>query len=265
MTEADRLAAVEATGLVGQDGGQRLQRVVRHASEQLGAPMALISLVGQDRQWHPAVHGDLPRAIDRVDSLCSVAIERGDTLVVPDLAADPAWASRPVQTAGGRVRFYAGQPLRDAAGLALGTLCVLDVAPRHPSDQDLRALCELAEWAQLELAAMHVAEALESGRRGAARADELGGLQDLLIAATAHDLRTPITVVRAHAELLASDPAVQGAQRASVEAILAAALELQARSEAVVRSLREHAGGAEDALRARLDLERGSGGQGTGR
>lgn len=234
-----RLDAVRRSTLVGRDGGPGLQAVVDQAAAEAGVPIALVSLVGSERQWHPAVHGDVDREINVGDSLCAAAIETGPApLVVADLAADPRW--RHIDG----IRFYAGRPLAAPDGQLLGTLCVMDSKPRDDGPRVLAALERLARWAELELFA-------DASRE---REAELGRLQDAIVATTAHELRTPLTTIRTHAELLADDASISESARQSAREIATAAMELQAGGEALLRTLRNAAGGAEAALRERLQL-----------
>lgn len=103
------------------------------------------------------------------------------------------------------------------------------------------------------------ADAVAGAAAMAARLEELGRLQALVISTTAHDMRTPLTVMRAHIDLLADrtdelDPDT----RASLAAIGTAVTRLQETSDRLVAELRGTAGGAEDALREWLALEPGS-------
>lgn len=115
-----------------------------------------------------------------------------------------------------------------------------------------------AEPTPVDLARL-TADAAAGAAAMAARLEELGRLQALVISTTAHEMRTPLTVMRAHCDLLASraddlDPDT----RASLDAIATAVSRLQDTSDRLVAELRGTAGGAEDALREWLALEPGS-------
>ncbi len=118
---------------------------VRLASTLCGAPIALVSLVDADRQWFKARVGFAPAQTPIDQSVCAHSLAGGDLLVIPDLRADPRTRDNGLVTRAPHLRFYAGAPLRDSDGTALGTLCVMDVEPRPsgltPSQADaLRAL-----------------------------------------------------------------------------------------------------------------------------
>ena len=84
-------------------------------------------------------------------AFCSHAIMQDGLFVVEDARQDPRFADNPLVTGAPHIRFYAGYPVRDAHGLALGTLCVLDREPRRLRERELRALRELAAIASDEL------------------------------------------------------------------------------------------------------------------
>lgn len=259
--ERDRVDAVRATGLIGVDAGERLDRIARQAAQAAGTPIALISLIDDDRQWNPGIHGsDAPREAPRAFSMCSKAIETPEAFVVPDASKDPDWADVPGVAGPPGVRFYAGQPIDDGEGHLIGVLCVIDVVPRQADDALLTSLRDLAVWARQELlAGSRAAGEQDDAAATTDRLQELERLQSLVVSTTAHELRTPLTVLRVHAELLESVKESLGPdERASLEAIAGAVTRLQDVSDGLVSDLRGSAGGAEEALRRWLRLEEGS-------
>ncbi|WP_051470944.1 GAF domain-containing sensor histidine kinase [Patulibacter minatonensis] len=263
--EARRLAAVRSTGLVGVEAGERIDRIARQAALMTGAPLALVSLVDEERQWNPGVYGaDAPREAPRSLSMCSAAIATPDPFVIPDASKDPDWADMPGIATDPNVRFYAGQPIDDGDGNLIGVLCVIDTVARQADAELLRTLSDLAVWARHELLADRTALERDPPPGGADqealdRLEELERLQSLVVSTTAHELRTPLTVLRVHAELLASAATVLGPEeRESLEAITRAVARLQDVSEDLVSDLRSSAGGAEEALKRWLRLEEGS-------
>jgi GAF domain-containing protein len=118
-----------------------------------GAPVALISLVDENRQWFKAKVGVTISETGRDISLCAHAILQKDLFIVPDATLDERFKNNPLVTASPKIRFYAGAPLISPGGHALGTLCVLDKVPRELTEDQKSALRILARhvMAQLEL------------------------------------------------------------------------------------------------------------------
>jgi len=131
---------------------KQLQKLVDEAAKRFDTPMAALSIIDNQRQWFAATHGfndpETPRAI----SFCAHAIlQPGEVMVVGDATQDGRFAANPVVRFKPNVRFYAGAPVVDADGFALGALCVIDQEARLP-DVDRDYLSSLAAEASRLLA-----------------------------------------------------------------------------------------------------------------
>lgn len=171
--EPARLAALRAYRLLDTAPENDFDDITRLASAICRTPISLVVLLDGDRQWFKSRVGlDAPET-PREQAFCAHAILRDGTLVVEDAAADARFADNALVTGAPHIRFYAGAPLVDAGGHALGTLCVIDRVPRRLDAVQLQALETLGRQvtAQMELrrVSANLADALESVR-------ELAGL-----------------------------------------------------------------------------------------
>lgn len=143
--EVPRLAHLRALGLLDSGGAPEFDAVVRAASIACGMPIALISLIDADRQWFLANQGlegvtQTPRDL----SFCAHAILDSAVLEVEDARIDGRFSSNPLVLDTPGIRAYAGVPLQPDGGPPIGTLCVIDRAPRRLSPHQREMLEALA-------------------------------------------------------------------------------------------------------------------------
>ena len=149
--EVSRLAALRALNILDTPSEERFDRITRLAQRILGTSIALVSLIDSDRQWFKSVQGTTLIESARAVSFCGHAILDEDTFVVEDAASDHRFIDNPFVTGETAVRFYAGHPVHASDGSAIGTLCLLDQAPRTMDASDRSALRDLAMLVELEL------------------------------------------------------------------------------------------------------------------
>ncbi|MDU7587830.1 MAG: GAF domain-containing protein, partial [Acidovorax sp.] len=149
-----RLRTLQASGVLDSPALQQLcQHTAQRAADIFDVPLAMVSLVDRERQVTLCAHGPLAagggqacsagQGLPRGLSLCGHVVARQRSLVVLDIARDARFAGNPALREQG-LRFYAGVPLRDAAGHALGTLCLMDTAPRAFDEREKRLLQAMA-------------------------------------------------------------------------------------------------------------------------
>jgi diguanylate cyclase (GGDEF)-like protein/PAS domain S-box-containing protein len=176
LDEADRLTSLKAHAIMDSAADPYLDRLTRTAARKLNVPIVLVNLLDTDRQWAKAAFG-LPRGyeVPRDLAFCSYAILTPDEVtIIPDTALDARLANNPLVVRNPRLRFYAGVPITDAEGRALGALCAIDTTPRDFSAEDSATLCELGESVTARLELYHANAALRESKehyRAAVAAD----------------------------------------------------------------------------------------------
>ncbi|MFN8021874.1 MAG: PAS domain-containing protein [Acidimicrobiales bacterium] len=161
VDEAARLEALARLRLL--DGGdeERFDRLVRLAVAMFQAPMGMISLVDEHRQWYKSRLGLHEPAVARHLSFCAHAInEPSGRLVVEDATKDARFADHPFVTGEQHLRSYAGYVLHDPSGLPLGTIAVADRMTRRFTEDELATLADLAAIAEREIASTADVDAL---------------------------------------------------------------------------------------------------------
>jgi PAS domain S-box-containing protein len=149
--ESQRLAALYGLRILDTGAEERFDRITRLAARLLNVPMASLSLIDKDRVINKSCYGLDIREFPRKGSFCEQTVFENKALVVPDAQADPRFADNPHVKGKPHVRFYAGEPLSAPDGNVVGVLCVIDQKPRVPSEEDMRALRDLAQLAQREI------------------------------------------------------------------------------------------------------------------
>ncbi len=200
-TEAARLAALASFQILDTEPDPAYDDLARVAAALYDAPMSMISLIDENRQWFKARVGIEPASTPREAGVCPHVVTSRQPLVVPDLAADVRFAALPLVVGPPGVRFYAGVPLVDGEGHALGTLCVLDVRPRRLDPDRLEVLAVLGRQvvAHLELGRARV--------RLQARSDELRAVSGHL-RALLHHADAPIYVKDRDGRFVVANPAL---------------------------------------------------------
>ena len=165
-------------------------KIAELAARIFEVPVALISLVDEDRVWVKANVGIAGlQELDRGRAPCSMAILRDEVLDFPDASQAVCLMQNPLVAGDFGMRFYAGAPLKTMEGHNLGTLCIIDRNPKHLTVEDKKQLEELASIVLDEIE-------LRLSARKAVR------IQREMLGIAAHDMKNPLGGIMIFADLI---------------------------------------------------------------
>ena len=151
--EVARLAAVRACAILDTPRETSYDALVFTAAQLFRVPMAMLTIVGDDRVWLKANVGPLPRDWPRRSTFCATVVAQDNVLVVEDATSDARFSELPLVAGRPNIRFYAGVPLHGPGKLPVGTLGVMDHAPRTVPERARVQLLQLAREAEQMLSA----------------------------------------------------------------------------------------------------------------
>ncbi len=204
VTDPERLVAVKNTQLLDTPVEASFDRLTRLASKLLKTPISFVTLLDKDRDFVKSQVG-LPepiataREIRAHPSFCQHIISHTEPLILEDARTDPLFNDFPSVTEMGVVA-YAGIPLFTPDGKALGTCCVLDFKPRKWTKDEIEILTELASSVMTEINLRTVAAQLKKEMQ----------YKDEFIGIASHELKTPLTSLKAYTQILQKKVAADG-------------------------------------------------------
>ncbi|MCJ2018349.1 GAF domain-containing protein, partial [Methylobacterium sp. E-065] len=228
VSDTRRLNALKDYGILDTAPEKGFDDIVLLARRLCDAPVALVSFVASDRQWFKAKAGFTPCETTLDRSVCAHVLAAPDILVIPDLTLDARTSANPLVTGEPHLRFYAGAPLEAATGERLGSLCVIDTAPRPGGLSEDQA-------ASLKALAGQVMAQMELRRAIGERERMLSG-QEALIAQQNALIETQAAVSRAAGDRNAILEALVIGVMAAVPAAEGGVIELREGDELVYRS-----------------------------
>lgn len=224
MSEEARLRALQQYQILDTAPEEAFDKLVNLASYICNAPISLISLLDENRQWFKAKKGLNITETDRELAFCDHAIRDEQLMIVKDASKDERFATNPLVTRDPNIRFYAGIPLITPDKHALGTLCVIDKVPRELTESQQEALSILAEqvMTQLELRRQNwllqrqykkelrkkeeIDRLLQERNLLVANLEASNELKDRIFMLIGHDLRNPLNNLSLLLDLVGSNP-----------------------------------------------------------
>lgn len=193
-TENDRLAALRSYRVLDTPPEPAFDDLVQLAARTCQTPVALISLIDEDRQWFKAEVGLGVRETPLDRSICLSSMLLPALTIIPDLTEDPRFTGNPFVAGEPHLRFYAGAVLKTQDGIPLGALCVLDYVPRDLTREQAAILTVLAQQVMSHLE-LRAAIAERDERLEIAR--QIEQRQALLVRELHHRVKNTLATVQA--------------------------------------------------------------------
>ena len=172
VDELARLEALTGYNLLDTLPEDTYDDITQLASEICRTPIALISLVDENRQWFKSKQRLPEDETLRDYSFCAHAIlNPSEIFIVPDAREDERFSDNPLTTGQPKVVFYAGVPLVNPEGYPLGTLCVIDNRPRTLTENQLLSLQALSRLVNAHFELRKIRKELETTQARLSAAD----------------------------------------------------------------------------------------------
>lgn len=213
--EQQRLLVLTELGLLDTEVVPIFEEATQTAAHSIGAPISLISVIDQSRQWFKSAVGlsrlglmndlALSRQLPREQSFCVYVVDSQQVLAIEDTLDHPAFAHSLLCQQYG-IRAYLGAPLLTTTGECVGTLCVMDSRPRTFTERDIEFLLLTARLSMSEYERLNIVKAQAvkpgSGFQPVDPNPSPNPIKFELLAQLTQELRTPLTSVMGMASVL---------------------------------------------------------------
>ncbi len=208
LNENKRLECLLALEVLDTEADDNLNELVEIAARVCETPIALISLVDENRQWFKAKIGITVSETSRDISFCGHAINSSELFVVSDPTNDPRFHDNPLVTGDLHLRFYAGAPLVTSEGPAVGTLCVIDQREKNLTPEQEKFLCFLSKQVVTQLEMKKNFRDLQALSRKVLEQQDMLREQDKftvigkLASSVSHELNNPLAIIGGSVHIL---------------------------------------------------------------
>ena len=149
--ESNRLNALHRYQILDTPADGNFDRITSLAAKVFNVPIAIVSLVDEDRIWFKSHHGLDINEIEKSPGLCASAILSDEIYLIEDARQDPRSLANPLVTGEFGLQFYAAAPLKTHDGYNLGTLCIIDQRQRYINSEQQILLRQMAEIVMSEM------------------------------------------------------------------------------------------------------------------
>jgi signal transduction histidine kinase len=200
IDEEGRLKALYSYDILDSFPQQDFDDITILASEICNTPISLITFVDDERQWFKSNYGINVNQTPKEYAFCAHAIlNPHEVFTVNDATQDERFKNNPLTTGSPNVIFYAGVPLVNEEGHALGTLCVIDNQPKTLTESQLRSLKSLANQVMAQLELRRKVKELDALALELKKTNEY--LERFALMAS-HDIKSPLTSIMLTGQLL---------------------------------------------------------------
>ncbi|WP_374951208.1 ATP-binding protein [Mucilaginibacter sp.] len=207
-SESERLEALASYDILDTNPEDDFEELTLLASEICQTPIALVSLIDDKRQWFKSHYGLNVTETPKEYAFCAhTIVNPHEIMQVRDARQDERFAHNPLVTGDTKVIFYAGVPLLNEDGYALGSLCVIDHEPKELTEGQLKALRVLSKQV---LAQMELRRKINNLQKSNDTLVEANAFIQKFASTAAHDIKNPLSSIMLTAQALQSRLSTSG-------------------------------------------------------